>query len=121
MELMTVMIIIGLLAAIAMSRLSHAKERADWTTVKSDLREFVTQQERYYSRNMAYSSNFSDVPDVSLSPGVTIDVVWSANNGWAATATHSHLTGKHCGYFIGPAPSGVAPPATNAGEIKCDE
>jgi len=121
LELVTVIVIIGLLAAIAFTRFWTVKERGYWAAIKSDIRASAVQQERYYEKNMEYASDPTLLPDYTNSPGVTITVTWASNQGWAATATHSSFTGKFCGYFTGPAPAGIAPPATNAGEIKCDE
>lgn len=121
LELMTVMIIIGLLAAIAISRFWSVKERAYRASVKNDLRTAAIQQERYFDKNMAYASNASDLPDFSDSPGVTITITWAANSGWAGTALHTSMPGQFCGYFMGPAPAGAAAPATSPGEIKCNE
>ncbi|MGQ0815133.1 MAG: type IV pilin protein [Gemmatimonadota bacterium] len=121
LELLTVMIIVGLLAAIAVSRFWEVKERSYWISVKNDLRTVATQQERFFSTNTVYANDIALLPDVALSPGVTITIVWSANNGWAATGEHTSLSPLKCGYFTGPAPVGVAAPATQSGTTACDE
>lgn len=121
LELLTVMMIIGFLATIAVSRFWSVKERSYRVAVKTDLRTFAVQQERYFSSNMAYASSAGDVPDFSPSAGVTITVTWASANGWAAEGEHTSLVGQKCGYFTGPAPAGSAGPATQSGAIACDE
>jgi type IV pilus assembly protein PilA len=119
-ELMTVLVILGLLAGIAVSRFWTVKERAYKVSVRADLRNVVTQQERYFGPNQAYAPDAALLSDFQPSPGVTITVTWSSNLGWAGIAEHASLPGERCGYFIGPAAGGVAAPATTAGVIMCD-
>ena len=121
LELITVMIIVGLLAAIAVSRFWAVKERSFKVAMKDGLRTAAVQQERYFDRNMAYAANVTALPDFDASQGVTITIRWSANNGWAAQAEHVNVPGQFCGYFTGPAPVGVAAPATESGVIACDD
>lgn len=121
LELLTVMIILGLLAAIALSRFWSVKERAFWASIRNDLRTIATQQERYFANNMRYANAVGDLPDVTMSPGVTVTVNWADNSGWAATAEHASLAPKKCGFFMGPAPGGTADPATQPGAVACDE
>lgn len=121
LELMTVMVIIGLLAAIAVSRVWAVKERSYRASVKNDLRTLTVQQERYFAKNMAYASDPADLPDMAFSPGVSVQVTWTDPGGWAATAEHTSLAPENCGYFTGTAPAGSADPATASGLIACDE
>lgn len=121
LELLTVMMIIGLLATIAMTRFWSLKERGYWASVRSDLRNTAMLQERYYEKNMAYASDVTELPDVTESAGVIIAIKWASNEGWAATGEHNSNTGHFCGYYTGPAPAGIAAPATQPGVIKCDD
>lgn len=119
LELLTVMIIIGLLAAIAASRFWSVKERSYRVSVKNDLHTAAVQQESYFQKNMAYAADLSSLQDFHASPGVTVTITWSGASGWAATGQHTSMPGEQCGYFTGPAPAGVASPATVSGETKC--
>jgi len=121
LELLTVMVIIGLLAAIATTRFWAVKERSFRVAVKSDLHNVALQQESYFHKNMAYASSISALTDFATSPGVTITIKWAGNDGWAATGVHTSLPGEQCGYFTGPAAAGIASPAVNEGEVKCTE
>ena len=120
LELITVMIIVGLLAAIAVSRFWTVKERSYKVAMKDALRTAAVQQERYFEKNMTYANAVAALPDFTLSQGVTVTFTWASNNGWAAQAEHVSVPGEFCGYFTGPAPGGAAAPATQSGEVACD-
>ena len=120
-ELLTVMMIVGLLAAIALNRFWEVKDRAYKSAIKSDLRIMAVQQERYFEKNMAYATDPTQLSDFQVTPGVVITIVWTANNGWAATGIHQSRPAETCGFFVGPAPVGIAPPATLEGRVSCIE
>ena len=119
-ELLIVLLILGILAAIALTRFWAVKDRGFRSAMKNDLRTMAVQQERYFDRNFAYASAVPDVPDFVTSDGVTITITWTANNGWAAVANHAAMPTTACGYFTGPAPSGSAAPATLSGILECN-
>jgi prepilin-type N-terminal cleavage/methylation domain-containing protein len=48
-ELLIVIVIIGILAAIAMPKLGKTRERGYFKSIVSDLRNLATQQEIYFS------------------------------------------------------------------------
>lgn len=123
-ELLIVIVIIGILAAIAIPRFSATRERAFYKAMQSDLRNLVTQQELYYSRpggDYTYAADGTDpLLDFQPSRGVTADVAAADNVGWSATATHEGLDpadAPHCAVFVGEA-APVAP-ANAAGVIRC--
>lgn len=121
LELLTVIVIVGLLATIAISRFWSVKERSYRAAVKNDLHTAALQQEAYFHKNMTYAPDANALADFVPSQGVTITVTWSDQTGWAATAVHTSLTGEQCGYFTGPAAAGIASPATQPGAVKCTE
>src|SRR5258708_39833045 len=53
-ELLIVVVIIGILAAIAIPKFASTKEKAYLASMKSDLRNLVTAQEAYFSDNGVY-------------------------------------------------------------------
>ena len=125
-ELLIVVVIIGILAAIAIPKFASTKEKAYLASMKSDLRNGATAQEGYFADNQVYlsgaASNLAGVatPLVALgsfvpSAGVTITFVATAGTGWSATTTHS-ATGRTCAIYIG---VGAVAPATVEGEPKC--
>ncbi len=120
-ELITVIVIIGLLATIALVRFWGIKERSYRVSIKNDLKTAALQQERYFESNMSYAGDVTSLPDFNTSAGVTVTVTWSGVSGWAATGAHVTMPTQYCGYFVGPAPAGIAGPATTPGIVVCDE
>src|SRR5213594_1055597 len=55
-ELLIVVVIIGILAAIAIPKFANTKEKAYLATMKSDLRNLITAQEAYFSDNTVYTT-----------------------------------------------------------------
>ncbi|HEX6941330.1 MAG TPA: prepilin-type N-terminal cleavage/methylation domain-containing protein [Gemmatimonadaceae bacterium] len=125
-ELLIVVVIIGILAAIAIPKFANTKEKAYLASMKADLRNMATVEEAYFSDFQLYTggtgSNLAGV-GTPLAPtnfvpsaGVTVTATASGGTGWSATAGHSGTT-KTCAIFIGV--SSVAP-ATVEGEPKCN-
>lgn len=117
-ELLIVVVIIGLLAAIAIPKFGYTKEKAYVSTMKGDLRNLATAQETYWNDNATYYAG--SVPSAQLvynpSTSTIITINAATGSGWAATATHTVAT-VTCALFSGP----VAPPspATVEGQIAC--
>ena len=120
-ELLIVVVIIGILAAIAIPRFENTKARAYIGTMKSDLRNLATAQESYsYDNNTYYNGPVPNIGSLALVPssGVTILLSSVSAGGWAATATHVNVTGRTCALFYGNA---VAPlPGMTEGQIVCN-
>jgi type IV pilus assembly protein PilA len=127
-ELLIVVVIIGILAAIAIPKFANTKEKAYLASMKSDLRNMATVEEGYFSDFQTYAtgsaSNLGGVATTSglagfvPSAGVTVAATATGGTGWSATAVHSALTaGRKCAIFIGVA---VVAPATVDGEPKCN-
>ncbi len=57
-ELLIVVVIIGILAAIAIPKFANTKEKAVVASMKSDLRNMVTANEGFFSDNNDYAGNF---------------------------------------------------------------
>ena len=125
-ELLIVVVIIGILAAIAIPKFASTKEKAYLASMKSDLRNGATAQEGYFADNTVYlsgvASNLAGVPTPLVamgnyvpSAGVTVTFTATAGTGWSAVATHT-ATARTCTIFIGVA---AVAPATVDGEPKC--
>src|SRR5436189_5718309 len=54
-ELLIVVVIIGILAAIAIPKFANTKEKAYLASMKSDLRNLVTAEEAYFADSVKYS------------------------------------------------------------------
>jgi len=118
-ELLIVVVIIGILAAIAIPKFSSTREKAYVSAMKSDLKNLATQQEIYYSDNANYQYTTSATA-LSFTPseGVTVAIGAASATGWSASATHAGTT-QTCAVFYGDA-SAVSP-ATNVGVVTCSE
>ena len=101
-ELLIVVVIIGILAAIAIPKFANTKEKAYIASMKSDLRNLVTAQEAYFSDNNSnYAANFGALgTNFKPSTGVTVTVQNATATGWDATATHGSTT-KICTLTLG--------------------
>jgi prepilin-type N-terminal cleavage/methylation domain-containing protein len=119
-ELLIVVVIIGILAAIAIPKFSATREKAYFAAMKSDLKNLSAQEEIYYSDNYAYSSSTVDLAFAN-SEGVTVAIT-AGTAGWAASATHSALgSSRGCAMYYG---TGVTAPTspvtpTEPGAMKC--
>ena len=114
-ELLIVVVIIGILAAIAIPKFANTKEKAYVAAMKSDLRNLVTAQESYFADQVSYSTSTTAI-NFSSSSGVTVTVGTATGTGWNATAKHNATT-KTCGIYVGSATAPVA--GANEGEPKC--
>ncbi len=120
-ELLIVVVIIGILAAIAIPKFSKTREKAYFSAMKSDLKNLMSEEEIYYNSNNAYSYTTSQASlDFSPSSGVTVAGKADAT-GYAFTAVHAALDAstQSCGVFYGGEVSGDAAPATIAGVVTC--
>jgi prepilin-type N-terminal cleavage/methylation domain-containing protein len=117
-ELLIVVVIIGILAAIAIPKFASTKEKSFVVTMKSDLRNLVMAQEGYLADNGTYY--VGAVPNAALkyqpSSGTTVTIVTATTAGWQASAVYSG-TPKTCALFYGNI--GPLAPAVVAGEPKC--
>lgn len=110
-ELLIVVVIIGILAAIAIPKFASTKEKGYLTAVKSDLRNLTTAEEAYFAEAMAYTANVGDL-SYTQSAGVTLPVVTidPTGNGWSATAGHTAATNISCTVYVGAAADAAGVP-----------
>ena len=75
-ELLIVVVIIGILAAIAIPKFAATKDKAKLASVKTDLRNIMTSEEAYFSDYATYTdwSNLASKTNASLSSGNTATV-----------------------------------------------
>jgi prepilin-type N-terminal cleavage/methylation domain-containing protein len=118
-ELLIVVVIIGILAAIAIPKFANTKERAVVASMKSDLRNLASAQESYWVEARTYYNGA--VPAAGfpfqLSPGVTVTIVSGTDAGWSAKATAVPLSTTTCVIFYGTAPP--IPPAVADAAVAC--
>ena len=114
-ELLIVVVIIGILAAIAIPKFANTKEKAYVAAMKSDLRNMVTAEESYFADQVSYSTA-STALNYNSSTGVTVTIGTANGTGWNATAKHNATT-KTCGIYVGSASAPIT--GQNEGEPKC--
>ena len=113
-ELLIVVVIIGILAAIAIPKFANTKEKAYLASMKSDLRNLVTQQESQLADSGRYATSFP--PAVwRTTAGVTGPTITLTSDGWTAVVGHLSTT-KTCVIYVGT--TSIAP-ATKEGVPTC--
>lgn len=115
-ELLIVVVIIGILAAIAIPKFEHTKGKAQVSAIKSDLRNLMSAQESYYYDYQTYAGTTTQL-SVQPTKGVILQIFDADNKGWAATATHPQAFPLTCGVFVAGAPQRA--PADIEGLIGC--
>jgi len=115
-ELLIVIVIIGILAAVAAPKFSATKGKAQITAMKSDLRNLASSQEDYFYANSKYTPTITDL-NVQTSTGVNLTITEATTVGWSAQTTHPQAPGVTCAVFFGTA--GAVAPATVEGKIVC--
>ncbi len=114
-ELLIVVVIIGILAAIAIPKFANTKEKAYIAAMKSDLRNLITAEESYFADNVTYTGTITNL-SYNSSTGVTVTLGTTTGTGWSATAVHNG-TSKTCGIYVGAATAPIT--GANEGEPKC--
>jgi type IV pilus assembly protein PilA len=109
-ELLIVVVIIGILAAIAIPKFADTKEKAYITAMKSDLKNMVSAAEAYFSD----ANTYVGFPTPTGSSGVTLVFTADGATGWSATADHAG-TSQSCEIGVGSA----TPATAGEGEPVC--
>jgi type IV pilus assembly protein PilA len=116
-ELLIVVVIIGILAAIAIPKFANTKEKAVKSSLLSDLRNLATAQEAFFADSSHYATTYGTTiatGQVTLSVSQRNSlVINSASNasGWAATISNPGYSPGSCGVFVGSTFSGSGTPA----------
>src|SRR6266480_3912582 len=126
-ELLIVVVIIGILAAIAIPKFANTKEKAYLASMKSDLRNLVTAEEAYFADSIKYTTAkacTNPAPAGSIAfcntTGNTLGAITTGTGtqaGWTATVTNAN-TAKSCEIFVG-ATSPALSIATAEGAPAC--
>jgi type II secretion system protein G len=126
-ELLIVVVIIGILAAIAIPKFASTKQKAYTASMKTDLRNLVTAQEAYFSDNTTYTTSATAgalTASYHPSAGNKISVVAATSTGWSASATNSFVPpgnpGGTCYVYVGSGTSGGVAGDTIEGAPACN-
>jgi prepilin-type N-terminal cleavage/methylation domain-containing protein len=124
-ELVTALLLVGVLSAIATKALVRSKSRAFAAVVESDLRNLAVAQEDYFAERSTYFGGggsvqlaSSPVLGFAASPGVTFELR-GGEAGWAGRAVHEKLVdrGFTCAFYTGEVDP--YPPAVQEGVVTC--
>jgi prepilin-type N-terminal cleavage/methylation domain-containing protein len=110
-ELLIVVVIIGILAAIAIPKFANTKDKAKIASMKSDLRNFVSAQEGHFADYATYAGAI-DITNACVPAAATLCFAPTIGNvlvpavatagGFNATITNASLaTAKTCGVYGG--------------------
>ena len=92
-ELLIVVVIIGILAAIAIPKFAATKDKAKLASVKTDLRNSMTAQEAYFSDYATYGTfaQLGAASNFTLSTGNTMTIT-PATNGYTVAANNASIS-----------------------------
>ena len=93
-ELLIVVVIIGILAAIAIPKFSNTKEKALVSGMKSDLRNFASAEESYYSDYTRYGTlaSLQAAPYNFKLSGANAGTSSAAATSWTLSLTNAGVT-----------------------------
>ncbi len=99
-ELLTVVVIIGLLSVFAIPRLARNKEKAILASMQTDLRNLATAEEGFYYNSATYTTDQVAL-NVQLSAGNLLVINEATPAGWSATISHAPIVPQSCYLFHG--------------------
>jgi prepilin-type N-terminal cleavage/methylation domain-containing protein len=116
-ELLIVVVIIGILAAIAIPKFANTKTKAYTAAMKSDLRNLVTAEESFFADSTKYSTYDTTKLKFKPSTGVNAPTISTGAGYWSATVTHTQIANFSCG--IGVNTSNTVVTTAGDGEPAC--
>ena len=116
-ELLIVVVIIGILAAIAIPKFGATKGKAYVASMKTDLRNLVAAEEAFFADSVKYATYDTTKIKFKPSSGVNAPTIAIGAGYWSATITHSQVPNFSCGISINTTNPVV--PAANDGEPTC--
>ena len=115
-ELLIVVVIIGILAAIAIPKFANSKQKAYVTAMKSDLHSLVVAEEAFFADSERYTAALDTtitgrrrrrtitVSSTGLnfesSTGVSVPMIAVGPGYWSATVTHTQIPNFTCGIAV---------------------
>ena len=92
-ELLIVVVIIGILAAIAIPKFAATKDKAKLASVRTDVRNTETAEEAYFSDYATYGTfaQLQTASNFTLSTGNTMTIT-PATNGYTVAANNSSIS-----------------------------
>lgn len=95
-ELLVVVTIIGILAAIALPQFNSFKTRAYDAKAESTLRSIITAEEAYFVDNNTFTTNLNALPGFSADADVTASIATATSTNWSGSSYHPTGTQTYC-------------------------
>lgn len=103
-ELLVVVLVLGVLVAIALPKYSGTRDKAKIAAIKTDLRNAETAEETYYADYVAYGdlAQLQAEGLITLSPSVTMEIT-AGPDGYKASAKNTTIESstKSCTVRVG--------------------
>lgn len=118
-ELLIVVVIIGILAAIAIPKFAATKDKAKLASVKTDVRNIMSSMEAAASSDGAYPTSLTEGVDYTLSNGNTVTAAAGngTGNGYTITITNASITSGETTCTVSTGADATDP--TQDGKIIC--
>jgi len=111
-ELVIVVAIMSVIAAIAIPRITAARGKAQTAAMKSDLRNLVTHEESAFADSLKYTTT---PVNYAVTSGNRMPAITLTPDGWSASLTDARGT-QLCAVYVGSTPLA---PATKEGVPMC--
>ena len=118
-ELLIVVVIIGILAAIAIPKFSSVKQKGYRTQAISDLTSLRTSEETFFTDSNRYGSLAELSGKFASTSGVGSPAVAASTSYWSATVTHPQIPGMTCGVAV--ATTNSVKSSAGEGEPVCNK
>src|ERR1044071_692840 len=99
-ELLIVVVIIGILAAIAIPKFSSVKQKGYRTQAISDLTSLRTAEETFFTDSNRYGTLAELGTKFSSTSGVGTPVIAPSTSYWSATLTHPQIPTMTCAIAV---------------------
>src|ERR1043165_9779361 len=117
-ELLIVVVIIGILAAIAIPKFSSVKQKGYKTQAIAELQSHKTAEETFFTDSNRYGA-IAELSSYSHTSSVGSPTLTPSTSYWLATGTHPQIPGMTCGIAVATANPVAA--GAGEGEPRCDK